>query len=406
MAYGIEVKNKASQVLFSSQETQHVGIKKVMSGTTEVCYHESSVSSSTLTGRFNKVYLNGGATRHNALIFARPEMTRDLLNSVDNFPNEFVHPSFSDTLNSTEHSSILRRNMNRAVQGFWPMAVEFGTDGVGDFFFIHGPDNSQTYYDGVRQSTNAPSLDSIKEFNNSFEHWDDRAVTSVGRGGTLVTEYRPMALAYYEIFISNDNSSGQNISGGFTDSEAVDSGLSIKDTTNKEIFNSNQEFFNIEQTGYNRVSFNDLGIVSSLWFGQTGYRQRARVGPPFIDPDDIVPVRMYLKNKANGAQLQYMACLNGTASHQALIVGGRQDSSINRFEINAYAATFFKSFVEFHYFDENNVLGSRPYIAQVTRLSETKNYNQIGGLSYIYSDYIRTNANLGVPTLSMIGKSA
>ena len=406
MAYGIEVKNKASQVLFSSQETQHVGLKKVMSGLAEVSYWESNEAMGSRKGLFQKIYLNGGATRDNALIFARPDMGKDLLSSIDNFSNASVHPSFSDTLNSTEDSSVLKRNINRAVQGFWPMAVHFGTDGIGDYFYIHGPDNSQNYYNGVRQSTNAPSLDPIKEFNNSQEHWDLRQVTEIGRDGVLNTENKAMGLAYYEIFIPNDNSSGQNIAGGFTDSDAVDSGLSIKDTTNKEIFNSNQEFFNIEQTGYNRFTFNDLGIISRLWFGRTGYRQRARIGPPSLDPNDIVPVRMYLKSKSNGAQLDYMACLNGTASHQAVIVGGRQNAADGSLEINANAITYFKSFVEFHYFDENNILGNRPYIAQVTRLSETQNYQSIGGLVYNFVDYVRTNDKLGVPTLSIIGKSA
>ncbi len=406
MAYGIEVKNKADQVLFTSQETQHVGIKKVMSGEAEVSYWESNTAMGSRKGLFQKIYLNGGATRDNALIFARPEMSRDLLNSVDNFANEFVHPSFSDTLNSTRAADRLKKKVNRAIQGFWPMAVQFGTDNTGDYFYIHGPDNSQDYYNGVRQSTNAPDLDPIKKFNNSEDHWNERQVTTVGRGGVLLTELRPMATAYYEVFIPNDNSSGQDISGGFTDNDAVDSGLSIKDTTNKEIFNSNQEFFNIEQTGYNRFTFNDLGIVSSLWFGLEGYRTKDRIGPPSVDPNDIVPVRMYLKSKSNGAQLDYMACLNGTASHQALIVGGRQNAADGSLEINAAAVTYFKSFVEFHYFDENNVLGNRPYIAQITRLSETVNYNTIGGLVYNFIDYVRTNDKLGVPTLSIIGKSA
>lgn len=405
MAYGIEIKNKANQTLFSSQEPQHVGLKKVMAGIAEVAYFTSDDAMGDWTDK-HKIYLNGGATIDNALIFARPEMSADLVNYIDNFSKENIHPSFSDTVTGDIYSDRKQRHFNRAVQGFWPMAVEFGTSG-GDHFYIHGPDNSQTYYDGVRQSTNAPSLDAVKKFNTSREHWGKiYEVMRVGRFDELSRVFnQPIAQVYYEVYIPIDNSAGQNISGGFTDDDSTESGLSIKDTTNKEIYNSNQEFFNIEQTGYNRVTFNDLGVISTNWFGQDGYRERERIGPPFIDPDDIVPVRMYLKNKSNGAQLDYMACLNGTASHQAIIVGGREDSAIHKYEINRAAVTYFKSFVEFHYFDENNAFGNRPYIAQVTRLVENINYNSISTGMYYYQDYIRFNDQLGVPTLSIIGKS-
>ena len=165
---------------------------------------------------------------------------------------------------------------------------------------------------------------------------------------------------------------------------------------------------------------------------------------------------MYMETRGNKAQLEYMACLNGTASTVAIINGGSQTSGktiqyisketgdiISTLYVNtdsvheitggeSIAGTtlgrvlgldnnllgrknetgYWRAFVEFHYQDEEDIYAKTPSIIQVPRLAYAKDYLEDKGISdaqmqfeqYMYQ-YIRSNPQVGVKTLSIIGKT-
>lgn len=185
-----------------------------------------------------------------------------------------------------------------------------------------------------------------------------------------------------------------------------------------EIFDSTSEFFKIEQVGYNH-----LGPKSST---QTAISRPTSLYRPSVNYEHIVPFRMYLENKSNVSQLEYMALLNGSASAVGIVHGGGPLSNGSH-EIPGRGLTgtsqedktaYWRAFVEFHYYDENDVYYRQPSIIQVPRLAYTKwpFGNLTGGVTFYwhrflieeqrkYRDFVRFNDQVGVKTLSIIGKT-
>lgn len=211
------------------------------------------------------------------------------------------------------------------------------------------------------------------------------------------------------------------------------------------VFDSTRTFFRIEQSGYNY-----LGITDALNRGD------GLTTTPFIDKNHIVPFRMYMQTRGNKAQLEYMACLNGTASAVAIISGGSQTSGktiqyisketgdiISTLYVNtdsvheitggeSIAGTtvgrllgldnnllgrknetgYWRAFVEFHYQDEEDIYAKTPSVIQVPRLAYARDYLEDKAISddqmhyeqYQYQ-YLRSNPQVGVKTLSIIGKT-
>jgi hypothetical protein len=135
---------------------------------------------------------------------------------------------------------------------------------------------------------------------------------------------------------------------------------------------------------------------------------------------------MYLENKSNASQLEYMALLNGSASAVGIVHGGGPLSNGSH-EVPGRGLTgtsqedrtsYWRAFVEFHYYDENDVYYRKPSIIQVPRLAYTKwpFGNLKGGVTFYwhrwlveeqrkYRDFVRFNDQVGVKTLSIIGKT-
>lgn len=189
MTYGIEVKNKNDSVIFGDK---HLSIKKVASGYIDPATYKSSTGS--IANGSSIVTLPAEATRHNSLVFARPELTEEYKQS---FPDGLTHAP-------------------------WALALTFVNDNQ---FTIIGPDSTISYYDG----THGDKGFSLRQ---SYQCWTDEGV-------------KP-ARVYYEVWIQG------------LGSEEVDThGLEVKDSNNDVIFDSNRTFFKTESTakGSTRVYF-------------------------------------------------------------------------------------------------------------------------------------------------------
>lgn len=180
MTFGIEVKNKNNSVIFGDK---HLSIKKVASGYIDPATYKSSTGS--VANGSSLVTLPDGVTRHNSLVFARPELTEE------------YKQSFPDGLTDAP----------------WALALSFVNDSQ---FTIIGPDSTISYYDGQHG-------DKSFKFRRSFECWTDEGV-------------KP-ARVYYEVWIQ-----------GLGSEEADTQGLEVKDSNNDVIFDSNRAFFKTEST--------------------------------------------------------------------------------------------------------------------------------------------------------------
>lgn len=180
MTFGIEVKNKNNSVIFGDK---HLSIKKVASGYIDPATYKSSTGS--VANGSSLVTLPNGVTRHNALVFARPELTEEYKQL---YPDGLTHAP-------------------------WALALTFVNDGQ---FTIVGPDSTIAYYDGQHG-------DKGFALRQSFECWTDEGV-------------KP-ARVYYEVWIQ-----------GLGSEEESGHGLEVKDDNNDIIFDSNRAFFKTEAT--------------------------------------------------------------------------------------------------------------------------------------------------------------
>ena len=173
MAFGVKVKNKFNEVLFSDEA--HLGMKRILTGYTNVQFFSSENNS---IGNEHKIPLPGGANKTNTLVFARPEINVEVL--YDHPEYNYRIPWMTDE-NAVKHAA--------AIRGFWPMAVTYNDD---DTITIIGPDSSIPYYDGVNQSTNQPQFDTIRPLNTSAQMYSPL----LGKNG------EPACKAYYEVWVS------------------------------------------------------------------------------------------------------------------------------------------------------------------------------------------------------------
>ena len=433
----MQAKNKNGEVLFDSRESSLGPLKKVMEGIADVKYFKSDFVSpgSEFSGEYlpsnpddTSVTLFNGATVENAIVFAKPYAENVRTPEVDDIDGD--RRTWSNSFGGNRFASrgdAERFKFSKLLKGFWPVAIEFhkagdekstyqtGQQWTSDGFTFVGPDATEGYYDGIRQSTNSPALDSVRALHTSEQHWKEYENVSYDQEGTpSFRTYAPFRMQY-EVYVPAEQATG-SIGGTFVDPS--DQGLSVQDSAGREIFNSNQEAFNIEQVGYNRTSFNS-GLLAIEWRGVFyGYATVDSAQAPYVDADDIIPTRHYLKQTSNAAQMEYMACMNGTASTVAIAIGGGRVNEDDGYQIPGQDhVAYWKSFVEFHYADENDITGAKPYIAQVGRLEKTRQYSSDGYGEFPnklpaiiaerdqYLDYVRYNDELGVPTISIIGKT-
>lgn len=335
MTYSIDIKNRSGAFIFGQK---HYVLKPVMSGRAKPMFYNS------ITGSYenhNANFIPDGYTKDEILVFGRVV--------------------FDSSLTDEEAE-------NERVKGFWPVGIEYSRINDTEYFRLTAPDNSVDYYPDRRGAGYSKVLDGTREYVNSADHW-------------LNTEASIEYIMYTKV-------EGDESGLGSDDS---DFGIQIFDENENKIFDSNFNFFKVEQSAYAKqnVSFFYQPYVSTS---------------PSLNYINLVPQRLYFQNKSNSSQGHYWALLNGTAHTVAIAKGGDVGSltSLNAegFEIPEDITAFYNSFVEFHYYDQENIFGFRPGIIQVPRLSYTRDTSS----NTIYDGEVRT-ANVGVPVLSMIGQS-
>jgi hypothetical protein len=173
MAFGVKVKNKFDEVLFSDEA--HLGMKRLLTGYTNVQFFQSENNS---MGNAHKIPLPGGANKTNTLVFARPEINVEAI---------YDHPKYASLIPWMQDENAIKHAA--ALRGFWPMAVTYNDD---DTISIIGPDAAVNYYDGINQSTNQPQFDTIRPLNNSAQMYSP----FMGVNG------QPACKAYYEVWVS------------------------------------------------------------------------------------------------------------------------------------------------------------------------------------------------------------
>jgi len=342
MVWGIEAKNRSGAVLFS---TVHESFKKVASGYQKPYFVNSATG---IKNNLHHINFPSGVSRSNAIIFARP-----------NIYNEET----------------------QRLQGYWPMGVQFSTDTFQgqEYFRITAPDDSVSYYRSRTCLGYSKFLDGLKTLNTSSDHWGV-GVNGIGALGDV----------YYEIWAPGTSSA---VSVG---DETVSYGLEVRTHgTDRHpgtaTFGSNRQNFKVEQSSY---------VQQSVDFFASSLATNNRVN--YIN---MTPQRLFFQNKSNTSQGQYMAILNGSAHTSGIIKGGNVDTvnslGATAYEIPGNMAGFYNSFVEFHYYDEDNIYGFQPAVVQIPRLLEAKNTSE----DVAYNAEPRYLSSVGVKTLALIGKS-
>lgn len=207
MSFGVEVKNKNNRLIFGAK---HLSIMKVASGYIDPATYKSSTGTVTNVG---SVTLPNGVTRHNSLIFARPELTE-------------------------EYKQLRPDGLTDAP---WALALTYVNDNM---FTLQGTDSSISYYDGQHG-------DKSFSFTQSFQCWTDQNFS-----GMLP------ARVYYEVWVQGSGSE-----------EETSHGLKIIDSNTDMIFDSNRPFFKTESTikGRPNIEFDFGPQGPRINHGQTSY---------------------------------------------------------------------------------------------------------------------------------------
>ena len=356
MGFGIQTKNRAGETLFT---TRHFAIKKIGSG-----YQKPRIYDSATDSVHNDHYITipAGYDKSTILVFARPHIFAD-----------------------SEEEAI-----NERIKGYWPMGIRFGGDGDGDmrlfqgnqYFQITAPDNSVRYYGGRRFLGYDDFFDGSREYYTSTEHYG-RGFSGAGARGEV----------YYEIWTVNPPKSSDDPASEAEVEDTSGFGVEVRsDFPGLATFKSNVPNFKVEQSSYiqQNISF----------FNMENYNNGDR-----IIYTNMTPQRLFFQNRSNHSQGQYMALLNGSAHTSAIALGGNKGFSSayqnTAYEIPQEQTAFYQSFVEFHYYDQDDIYGYKPAVVQIPRLAYTKvTKNRIG-----YLDQVQVNGQVGVPTLALIGKS-
>lgn len=282
-------------------------------------------------------------------------------------PNQINYPA-----GVTKHNALvfarpalsqeyLEKYPDGRLHGFWPMAVTFNAN----TFSIIAPDESVRYYDGIKG-------DKGKKFTTSSKHYNEVEFGMSSAPGSV----------YYEVWIQGQGSTETGL------------GLEVKDNNNDIIFDSNTDFFKTESTVTGRPNMEFI----------TGSTPRLR-------HETLGFLRLPMLQTSEASQQFYLALLNGTAHCSALAKGGDVFSAGDGIGAEGFEvpqdplSAYYRSFVEFHFEEENNLLNLDPEVRMVPRLAYTKAEYTTSLQEGYYSDIVRVNTDLGVLSNLLIGKS-
>lgn len=338
MSFGVEVKNKNNRLIFGAK---HLSIMKVASGYIDPATYKSSTGSVANVGA---VTLPNGVTRHNSLIFARPELTE-------------------------EYKQLRPDGL---VDAPWALALTYTADNM---FTIIGTDSSISYYDGQHG-------DKSFTFTRSYECWSED-----------VTPFSSVpvqpARVYYEVWVQG------------TGSEEQDShGLKIIDNNSDVVFDSNRPFFKTESTikGRPNIEF-DFGSQGP----RINHNQTSQLTLNMLQRSKVSQ-ELYLVC-LNGTAHTSAIVLGGPtspATPSSLTSSGFNSGyEVPRAPLTAY----YRNFIEFHYAIEDDLFRAQPHIRMLQRLEKTVNKSQTATESF-YNSQPRYNEEVGVPACLLIGKSS